>query len=67
MRTHAQLLAVLGLATSMAVLGSVPTLTQSSQAPTPGGQEITGVPGSPTATVTIDGKQLPPPPRNSAE
>ncbi|MGO9303655.1 MAG: hypothetical protein ACLP3R_08105, partial [Candidatus Korobacteraceae bacterium] len=25
-------------------------------------QEITGVPGSPTATVTIDGKQLPPPP-----
>ena len=62
MRTHAQLLAVLGLATSMAVLGSVPTLTQSSQVPTPGGQEITGVPGSPTATVTIDGKQLPPPP-----
>jgi hypothetical protein len=30
MRTHAQLLAVLGLATSMAVLGSVPALTQSS-------------------------------------
>ena len=25
-------------------------------------QEITGVPGSPSATMTIDGKQLPPPP-----
>jgi arylsulfatase len=25
-------------------------------------QEITGVPGSPGATTTIDGKQLPPPP-----
>ena len=25
-------------------------------------QEITGVPGSPSATTTIDGKQLPPPP-----
>jgi arylsulfatase A-like enzyme len=25
-------------------------------------QQITGVPGSPTATTTIDGKQLPPPP-----
>ena len=24
-------------------------------------QEITGVPGSPSATTTIDGKQLPPP------
>ena len=24
-------------------------------------QQITGVPGSPSATVTIDGKQLPPP------
>jgi hypothetical protein len=29
-------------------------------------QQITGVPGSPSATVTIDGKQLPPPIRNSA-
>jgi arylsulfatase A-like enzyme len=27
-------------------------------------QEITGVPGSPGATTTIDGKQLPPPPPN---
>src|SRR5512139_513583 len=25
-------------------------------------QQITGVPGSPSATITIDGKQLPPPP-----
>ena len=25
-------------------------------------QQINGVPGSPTATVTLDGKQLPPPP-----
>src|SRR5260370_42527392 len=25
-------------------------------------QEITGTPGSPSATVTLDGKQLPPPP-----
>ena len=25
-------------------------------------QQITGVPGSPSATVTIDGKQIPPPP-----
>src|SRR5512137_2546445 len=26
-------------------------------------QQITGVPGSPSATITIDGKQLPPPPQ----
>src|ERR1035438_5342480 len=25
-------------------------------------QQITGVPGSPSATITLDGKQLPPPP-----
>src|ERR1700746_1852795 len=25
-------------------------------------QQVTGVPGSPSATTTIDGKQLPPPP-----
>src|SRR5215470_2498383 len=29
-------------------------------------QQVTGVPGSPSATTTIDGKQLPPPPRKSA-
>ena len=27
-----------------------------------GAQEVTGTPGSPDATITIDGKQLPPPP-----
>ena len=27
-------------------------------------QEINGVPGSPSATMTIDGKQLPAPPQN---
>ena len=27
-----------------------------------GAQQITGTPGSPAATTTIDGKQLPPPP-----
>ena len=32
-------------------LGCIPTLAQ----------QITGVPGSPGATTTIDGKQLPPP------
>ena len=25
-------------------------------------QQVTGVPGSPSATTTIDGKQIPPPP-----
>jgi hypothetical protein len=29
-------------------------------------QQITGVPGSPDATTTISGKQIPPPLRNSA-
>jgi arylsulfatase len=29
-------------------------------------QQITGAPGSPGATTTLDGKQLPPPIRNSA-
>ena len=27
-------------------------------------QQVTGVPGSPGATTTLDGKQLPPPPPN---
>ena len=31
-------------------------------APSAKSQQITGTPGSPDATVTIDGKQLPPPP-----
>jgi len=30
-------------------------------------QQITGTPGSPSATTTIDGKYLPPPPRRLAE
>jgi len=29
-------------------------------------QQINGTPGSPSATITIDGNQLPPRPRNSA-
>ncbi len=29
-------------------------------------QQINGTPGSPAATTTIDGGQLPPPPRNLA-
>ena len=28
-----------------------------------GAQQVTGVPGSPTATTTLDGRQLPPPPQ----
>jgi len=28
--------------------------------------EVTGVPGSPGATTTLDGKQLPPPPRQDS-
>jgi hypothetical protein len=28
-----------------------------------GAQKITGTPGSPSATTTIDGRQLPPPPQ----
>ena len=31
-------------------------------APSAKSQQITGTPGSPDATVTIDGKELPPPP-----
>ena len=41
----------------VASLLSFPLYTFSADA-----QQITGVPGSPSATVTIDGKQLPPPP-----
>src|SRR5512139_4150336 len=40
-------------ALSLTLLVSVSTATA---------QEITGTPGSPSATMTIDGKQLPPPP-----
>ena len=41
---------------SIIALISVPALAQ----------QVTGVPGSPEATTTITGKQLPPPRRNSA-
>jgi hypothetical protein len=40
--------------TSLLALGCVPALAQ----------QVTGVPGSPGATTTIDGKQLPPPEPN---
>ena len=39
---------------ALVVLGSVPASAQ----------QVTGVPGSPSATTTIDSKQLPPPPPN---
>ncbi len=45
-------LAVWGIASLILLLAAVPALAQ----------QVTGVPGSPSATTTIDGKQLPPPP-----
>jgi len=45
-------LTVLALLIAGALFGSTPASAQ----------QITGVPGSPNATVTLDGKQLPPPP-----
>jgi arylsulfatase A-like enzyme len=45
-------LAALALLIAGALFGSTPASAQ----------QITGVPGSPNATVTLDGKQLPPPP-----
>ena len=44
-------------ATAAALL--VPTLVF---LPSAGGQQVTGVPGSPSSTITLDGSQLPPPP-----
>ncbi len=48
-----------------AATGKIPSLLraddQKTSAPGNGGK-ITGVAGSPSATLTIDGKQLPPPP-----
>jgi arylsulfatase len=32
----------------------------------PAAAQVTGILGSPSATTTINGKQLPPPPRSSA-
>jgi hypothetical protein len=43
------------IAVSSAVLGLIVSLQASAQ-------DVTGEPGSPSATTTIDGKQLPPPP-----
>ena len=45
-------LAVLVLLIAIGLFGSTPVSAQ----------QITGVPGSPNATITLDGKQLPPPP-----
>ncbi len=45
-------LTVLALLITAGLFGSTPVSAQ----------QITGVPGSPSATVTLDGKQLPPPP-----
>ena len=45
-------LTVLALLIAIGLFGSTPVSAQ----------QITGVPGSPNATVTLDGKQLPPPP-----
>ena len=39
-----------------------PKVQRSDQVVAGGEEKITGVPGSPSATVTIDGRQLPPPP-----
>ena len=47
-----QTLRLLLTSTALALVGAVPAMSQ----------ETTGVPGSPSATTTIDGKQLPPPP-----
>jgi arylsulfatase len=47
-----QTLLMLLTSTALALVGAVPAMAQ----------ETTGVPGSPSATTTIDGKQLPPPP-----
>jgi len=44
--------AALHVASMVALLATIPAMAQ----------QITGVPGSPSATTTIDGKQLPPPP-----
>src|SRR5271157_5023672 len=43
-------------------LATVGAFVSSIGAATIGAQQVTGTPGSPSATTTIDGKQLPPPP-----
>src|SRR5438046_10495762 len=44
------------------LLGGVLTAVAMAVAPSAWAQQINGTPGSPSATVTIDGKQIPPPP-----
>jgi arylsulfatase A-like enzyme len=44
-----------GLAAFLALLGLAPSVPVAAQ-------QVTGAPGSPSATTTIDGKQIPPPP-----
>ena len=46
---------------TLALAYGLGALTALTAAPA-GAEQITGVPGSPSATVTIDGKQIPPPP-----
>ena len=43
-------------------LGGGPARAQRALTDPPQAPEITGTPGSPSATTTIDGQQLPPPP-----
>jgi hypothetical protein len=50
MKTH-RLIALLIIFCALAIMDVAPAAAQ----------QITGVPGSPSATMTIDGKQLPPP------
>ena len=47
-------------------LSSTSILLSMSLAPGALAQQITGTPGTPSATMTLDGKQLPPEPPNSA-
>jgi len=47
--------------TTLALAWGIGALIALTAAPA-GAEQITGVPGSPSATVTIDGKQIPPPP-----
>ncbi|HEX6828638.1 MAG TPA: hypothetical protein VF104_06625, partial [Burkholderiales bacterium] len=51
MKTRSTLMAYL-IAAAGILVGAAPATAQ----------QITGVPGSPSSTITIDGKQLPPPP-----
>src|SRR4029077_20467028 len=44
------------------LLGGMLAVAAAAVAPSSYAQQINGTPGSPDATVTIDGKQLPPPP-----